>query len=278
MPVTKVATSAAGDVHSRLGSARAELAAVVVEPVRERRVEDDRAEDLDRQHDEDDRRGSACRRSATRSSCPRRGSRRSRAGASCGAFTSLPSNGFRTVLQRDGRRVRDGLDPETGLDAETQERIDDPVPAEAERETRLTPAEAVARMRINVPVRGNRKLAQRDRAREPRRAAQGLVARRERERGRARWRSTTTPGCTSRSSRTSRSSSCASSRSTGSSRPWSRDYGMTRADAEVVVDALRAHALRRHVGAPPRPRGLQPLPRRAEAARAARRHLRRSPT
>jgi metal-dependent HD superfamily phosphatase/phosphodiesterase len=44
------------------------------------------------------------------------------------------------------------------LDKETAERIDQPVAAEAEREARLTPAEAVERMRINVPVRGNRKL------------------------------------------------------------------------------------------------------------------------
>jgi metal-dependent HD superfamily phosphatase/phosphodiesterase len=44
------------------------------------------------------------------------------------------------------------------LDPETEERIEQPVAAEAERETRLTPAEAVQRMRINVPVRGNRKL------------------------------------------------------------------------------------------------------------------------
>src|SRR5262245_45191579 len=47
---------------------------------------------------------------------------------------------------------------EPTLDEETVERIDQPVDAEAEHETRLTPAEAVARMRINVPVRGNRKL------------------------------------------------------------------------------------------------------------------------
>ena len=47
---------------------------------------------------------------------------------------------------------------ETNLDKETAERIEQPVDAEAEHETRLTPAEAVARMRINVPVRGNRKL------------------------------------------------------------------------------------------------------------------------
>jgi metal-dependent HD superfamily phosphatase/phosphodiesterase len=44
------------------------------------------------------------------------------------------------------------------LDRETEERIEQPVSAEAERETRLTPSEAVAQMRINVPVRGNRKL------------------------------------------------------------------------------------------------------------------------
>jgi metal-dependent HD superfamily phosphatase/phosphodiesterase len=46
------------------------------------------------------------------------------------------------------------------LDPETRERIDDPVSPEAERETRLTPNEAVAQMRIRVPERGNRKLGQ----------------------------------------------------------------------------------------------------------------------
>jgi ribosomal protein S25 len=44
------------------------------------------------------------------------------------------------------------------LDGETEERIEQPIPAEAERETRMTPSEAVDRMRINVPSRGNRKL------------------------------------------------------------------------------------------------------------------------
>jgi len=44
------------------------------------------------------------------------------------------------------------------VDKETEERIEDPIPAEAERETRLTPAQAVEAMRINVPVRGNHKL------------------------------------------------------------------------------------------------------------------------
>jgi uncharacterized protein len=44
------------------------------------------------------------------------------------------------------------------LDRETEERIEQPVSEEAERETRLTPAQAVEEMRINVPTRGNRKL------------------------------------------------------------------------------------------------------------------------
>ena len=44
------------------------------------------------------------------------------------------------------------------LDRETEERIDQPLSPEAERETRLPPAAAVEQMRINVPVRGNRKL------------------------------------------------------------------------------------------------------------------------
>jgi metal-dependent HD superfamily phosphatase/phosphodiesterase len=44
------------------------------------------------------------------------------------------------------------------LDPQTERRIEQPVSEEAERETRLTPAEAVAQMRIRVPVRANRKL------------------------------------------------------------------------------------------------------------------------
>src|SRR3989440_1151400 len=47
---------------------------------------------------------------------------------------------------------------EANLDQETAERIEQPVDAEAEQEARLTPTEAIERMRINVPVRGNRKL------------------------------------------------------------------------------------------------------------------------
>ena len=44
------------------------------------------------------------------------------------------------------------------LDKETEQRIEQPVSEEAEREARLTPAQAVEAMRINVPVRGNKKL------------------------------------------------------------------------------------------------------------------------
>jgi hypothetical protein len=44
------------------------------------------------------------------------------------------------------------------LDRETEKRIEQPASDEAEREVRLTPSEAVAQMRIRVPVRANRKL------------------------------------------------------------------------------------------------------------------------
>ena len=51
--------------------------------------------------------------------------------------------------------------PDTGdveLDPQTEERIERPVSEEAERETRLTPAQAIERMRIRVPPRANKKL------------------------------------------------------------------------------------------------------------------------
>jgi uncharacterized protein len=52
-------------------------------------------------------------------------------------------------------------DPSTGrseLDPQTEERIEQPASVEAEEEARLTPTQAVERMRIRVPERGNRKL------------------------------------------------------------------------------------------------------------------------
>jgi metal-dependent HD superfamily phosphatase/phosphodiesterase len=44
------------------------------------------------------------------------------------------------------------------VDPETSERIEQPVSQEAERETRMAPTQAVAEMRIRVPVRANRTL------------------------------------------------------------------------------------------------------------------------
>ena len=44
------------------------------------------------------------------------------------------------------------------IDPETEKRIDQPISAEAEREVRLSPREAVSQMRIRVPVQANRKL------------------------------------------------------------------------------------------------------------------------
>jgi uncharacterized protein len=44
------------------------------------------------------------------------------------------------------------------LDKELRERIDEPASEEAEREARLSPTEATAQMRINVPAQRNRKL------------------------------------------------------------------------------------------------------------------------
>ncbi len=44
------------------------------------------------------------------------------------------------------------------LDRETEERIEQPVSEQAEKETRLAPSKAVEQMRIRAPVRGNKKL------------------------------------------------------------------------------------------------------------------------
>jgi hypothetical protein len=44
------------------------------------------------------------------------------------------------------------------LDRETEKRIEQPASEEAERETRLTPSEAVKHMRIRVPGGGEGKI------------------------------------------------------------------------------------------------------------------------
>ena len=122
------------------------------------------------------------------------------------------------------------------MSAEEQaERIEQPVPEEAERETR------------HVAGRGGRSDADpRPRARQPQAAdvasSASTTTSSSRGGGTSRtstrscaWRSTTTRGCTSRSSRTSRSSSCASSRSTASSRRWCATTADGSDDSEVVV-------------------------------------------
>jgi uncharacterized protein len=54
--------------------------------------------------------------------------------------------------------MADAADDAQALDPETEQRIEEPLSPEAVRETRLTPAEAVAGMKVSVPVRGNHKL------------------------------------------------------------------------------------------------------------------------
>ena len=49
-------------------------------------------------------------------------------------------------------------DQQQHAEVDPEEAIPPPIPAEVEREVRLTPAEAVSRMRINIPVRRNEKL------------------------------------------------------------------------------------------------------------------------
>ena len=56
-----------------------------------------------------------------------------------------------------GEHDRPAYAPAVEADEELEIPVD-PIPAEAEREARLTPSEAVERMRINVPVRRNEKL------------------------------------------------------------------------------------------------------------------------
>ena len=63
----------------------------------------------------------------------------------------LPASRGRRRRCRDARRG-------VTLDPETEARIEEPASADAVREARLTPAEAVEHMRIRLPDRGNRKL------------------------------------------------------------------------------------------------------------------------
>ncbi len=59
---------------------------------------------------------------------------------------------------RAQRRREDAVSDEEQLDPEIEERIAEPVSEEARNEIRLTPAEAIEKMHLNLPVRGNKKL------------------------------------------------------------------------------------------------------------------------
>jgi metal-dependent HD superfamily phosphatase/phosphodiesterase len=72
----------------------------------------------------------------------------------CGPCGTRGSNACTTRPDRRSSFAHDALT----LDPETEKRIEQPASDEAERETRLTPAEAVKQMRIRVPVRANKKL------------------------------------------------------------------------------------------------------------------------
>jgi metal-dependent HD superfamily phosphatase/phosphodiesterase len=61
-------------------------------------------------------------------------------------------------MPADGPDTRAPAGRPVDLDPETEARIEEPASADAVREARLTPAEAVEHMRIRLPERGNRKL------------------------------------------------------------------------------------------------------------------------
>jgi hypothetical protein len=63
------------------------------------------------------------------------------------------------MLRQMGVEPEANEQPTEQLPDETPEQIPEPVSAEAVRETRLTPSQAVMHMRIRVPERGNRKLS-----------------------------------------------------------------------------------------------------------------------
>ena len=155
------------------------------------------------------------------------------------------------------------------IDPETEKRIEQPVSEEAERETRLTPSEAIAQMRIRVPVRANKKL----------RTVIDRVNKDPQVKG---WWHVSNVNAVARMGINDHSwvhIQIVTNIALKLLRQLTKhhvepamvsDYGMERDDSEVVV-ALTAltHCIGMSVHRQG-PRGLQPLPRGAEAARAAR--------
>ena len=145
------------------------------------------------------------------------------------------------------------------------------------RETRLTPAQAVEKMHINLPVRGNRKLRK-------------LLERVNEDKQLKAWWHASNVNAVVRMEINDHSwvhiqivanialKLLRQLTKHGVEPSAVRDFGLEQDDAEVIVSLAVAHALRRHVGAPARARGLLALPLRAEDARAARAGSTRSPS
>ena len=156
----------------------------------------------------------------------------------------------------------------TDLDKETEERIEEPVSEEAVRETRLTPAQAVEKMRVNLPVRGNRKLRK-------------LLERVNDDKQVKAWWHVANVNAVVRMEINDHSwvhiqivANIALKLLRQLTKHGDRAVRRARLRARAGRRggdrrAVRALPLRRHVGAPPRPRGLLALPLGAEDARAA---------
>ena len=135
-------------------------------------------------------------------------------------------------------------------------------PAAGPGQRGLTPAEGIERAHVKAPTRGNRRLeALIDGINaDPEVGGWWHMAQVNRSASRCR----TTPGSTSRSCSTSPSACCALVKA-GVEPVMVADHAMRDRDAEVVVAAGGASPRRRHVDPPRRPRGVQPVPGRAEA-------------
>ena len=176
--------------------------------------------------------------------------------------------------------MADAADGDQALDPETEQRIEEPLSPEAVRETRLTPAEAVADMRVSVPVLGTRsppasRLVNDDDAQVKAwwhvSNVNAVVRLHINDHSWVHIQIVTNIALKLLRQLTKN----------GVEPSLVRDYGLTEDDTVVaVVLAALFHFffffLRGNVCAPARPRGLQPLPRRAQDAGAARRALRRA--
>ncbi len=158
------------------------------------------------------------------------------------------------------------------LDRETEERIEQPVSEQAERETRLTPPKPSTTC-ASAPPSARTRSSGRCSSGQRRQDPEGLVARRERERDRAHGDQRSLVGAHpdrhEHRPQAAPPADQARRRALGRPRLW--DDERRRGDRRR---AWRADARRRHVDPPRRPRGVQPLPRRTGDPSPARRDLR----